>query len=68
MRVHPRFLVGPAELAVLGWYSAWRGGMAPGPLPWTGGWAEQPAAILEAFAELADVEAELAEKPQEHGA
>ena len=60
--MHPRFLVGPVELAVLSWFTVWRGGMAPGPLPWSGGWAEQPAALLDAFGEMSGAEAALQEK------
>lgn len=49
---------------------AWRvhrGGLAPGPLPFAGGWAEQPAALMQAFAHLDGVEAKLPKRKPAEG-
>ncbi len=35
------------------------GGMAPGPLPFAGGWADQPAGVIAAFGEIALADAVL---------
>ncbi len=48
--MHPANLLEPEDLAVLGLWLACRGnGMAPGPLPFAGGAAEQPAWLMAAF-------------------
>lgn len=59
--VHPRFLIDAETLAVLRLWRRCRGaGMSAGPLPFSGGAAEQPACLLAAFdiceAALADLD------------
>ncbi len=45
-------------MALVSLYRVFRGGgMAPGPLPFAGGWAEQPAAVIAAFGEIAAADA-----------
>lgn len=61
LRVHPKHLLTPDDLAVLELYRAWRiggpfGGV--GPLPFPGGYAEQPAALMRCFQHLAAVESQ----------
>lgn len=41
------------------------GGMAPGPLPFGGGYAEQPACVAASFDVIAAVESALAPKKQQ---
>lgn len=48
--MHPANLLDEEELAILDLWWVYRGnGMALGPLPFTGGWAEQPAWVAPAF-------------------
>ena len=49
LRVHPMHLVDAEDLALIRLWELHSGGMAPGPLPFAGGTAEQPASVLEAF-------------------
>lgn len=64
LRVHPMHLVDAECQAVWRLYQEWRGGgMAAGALPFRGGTAEQPAALMAAFAILAETEQML--KPNE---
>jgi hypothetical protein len=39
-----------------------RGGMAPGPLPFSGGYAEQPAGLMAAFDEIAWADSQMRER------
>lgn len=48
--MHPSHLIGAEARAVVEAWSMWRGGMAPGPLPFAGGIGDQPACLLTAFA------------------
>ena len=53
LRVHPRFLLQEDEVTVSHLWWQHRGGMAgPGPLPFGGGTAEQPALVMDAFGVL----------------
>lgn len=56
--MHPEHLVSEEDLALVHLYRVYRsGGMAPGPLPFAGGWADQPAAVIAAFGEIAAADA-----------
>lgn len=59
MRIHPLNLLSAEEWTVIRAWRVHRGGMAPGPLPYSGGWAEQPAGLMGAFAHLDWAEAQL---------
>lgn len=50
------------DMALVNLYHAYRGGMSPGPLPFSGGSAEQPACVMDAFGIIADAEAKLKPK------
>lgn len=48
--MHPRFLVDAEMFALVDLWGLWRGGMSGhGPLPFSGGSAEQPAIVMDAF-------------------
>lgn len=51
--MHPRFLVTPMTLLLLELWSVSRPGLAGhGPLPFRGGWAEQPAWLMACLEEI----------------
>ena len=63
MRHHPAYLAEPGDREAIRAYFAWEGGgMAHGPLPFTGGYAEQPAALMDLFDGLAGVRGRLRKK------
>jgi hypothetical protein len=52
--VHPINLLSEEELAILDCFMVWRGGLAGnGPLPFSGGYAEQPSALVSALRHMA---------------
>lgn len=58
--MHPAHLVTRHEMMALELFDIFRGGgMAHGPLPFAGGWAEQPAALIAAFGVIAETEKKL---------
>lgn len=62
-RIHPAHIV--TEEASIAWklYRAFfAGGLAPGSLPFAGGYAEQPACVLASFDVLAEAEADMKPK------
>ncbi len=64
--MHPANLLEAGELTVLGLWLACRGnGMAPGPLPFAGGAAEQPAWLMAAFQAMDAAAVALRRKPGE---
>ncbi len=49
--VHPKWMAGPEERAIVDLWSMSQTGMGPGgPLPFAGGTADQPVALMVAFA------------------
>lgn len=61
--MHPAYLLGPEELAMLEIWGAWRGGgMGAGHLPFAGGAADQPACVMAALAIMDDALARLRPK------
>jgi hypothetical protein len=73
LRIHPAHLLDPEDLDLLElWQASEREGVAvslggvtrwpiPGPLPFSGGLAEQPAALVAAFREMSWAAARLRE-------
>ena len=58
--VHPKFTADDGDEDLFKLFFSWRGGdMGRGPLPFSGGTAEQPAALMEAFEYLAAVYAKI---------
>ena len=56
--MHPEHLLTEEDMTLVSLYRVFRGGgMAAGPLPFAGGWAEQPAAVIAAFGEIAAADA-----------
>lgn len=63
LRVHPRNLLDPDDIAAVAAFKAWRGdGMGGRFLPFSGGVAEQPAALMSAFRHMEAVAADLQPK------
>lgn len=63
LKVHPMHLVDDDDLLILEMYRAYRGGMgATGPLPEAGGYSDQPAYLMAAFAILAAADAAFRKK------
>lgn len=68
LRVHPSYFVGQDELTAWALYRAMRGGdFSSGPLPFSGGYAEQPSCVMRAFDILAEAELRLTAKPKGEG-
>ena len=65
LRVHPLEILEPEDLGLADLWRVHRGGMAPGPLPFAGGLADQPACVMESFAVMSAAEAAL--KPVAEG-
>lgn len=67
MRVHPSHIVDAEDVALINWWQAFQaGGMGVGPLPFTGGLADQPACVMRAFDIIGAAHAALKpEKPDE---
>lgn len=65
LRVHPLQILDAEDLGLVDLWRAHRGGMAPGPLPFAGGLADQPACVMESFAVMSAAETAL--KPRQPG-
>ena len=56
LRVHPAHFVTAAAADLVAWQAAAQGGLeGSGPLPFSGGFAEQPAYVIAAFKLIAGV-------------
>lgn len=60
LRIHPMRLLSDDDWLAIRLYRAWRGGgFSAGPLPYAGGFAEQPSGLMAAFDHLLGVDAAL---------
>lgn len=60
LRIHPLNLLSDDDWLVIRLWRAWRGGgFSIGPLPFSGGFAEQPSGLMAAFDHLQGVDAAL---------
>jgi hypothetical protein len=64
LRVHPRHLAGPEDGTLISVWAAYRrdGMGGSGHLPFGGGWAQQPAALMKALDDLSATAARIREK------
>lgn len=65
MTVHPRFIIEPGDDEVIEVAAAMMPGMGGwGPLPFAGGYAEQPAALMDACASIISLRRRLDRPPE----
>ena len=69
LRVHPRYLLDAQDMTLIKlWQLHDTGGFAPGPLPFAGGSADQPACVMDALAIMSAAKAKLRPaKENRHG-